>query len=163
MAEFFNNAVSILGIARVQTQRGFHGQALMNVTKVVAVKPFKGLFVSFGDKTFEKNALPPMPDGLDGFTILSIDTPKSYAALSAYLKKESPEVEQKITEWVDNIKAKANIDFSKDILAHLGPRIGFYVAPAKTAGTARKADESAQRSEGVSPLMNFLGGASVPK
>jgi hypothetical protein len=58
MGEFFNNLVTILGVSRLEMQRGFHGHALMNVTRLVAVKPFKGLFVSFGNKTFEKDALP---------------------------------------------------------------------------------------------------------
>lgn len=162
--EFFKNVVSILGISRFEMQRGFHENALMNITKVVADKPHKGLFLMFSKKTFEKSALPPMPDGLDGFTILSMDTPKSYEAILSYLRKESPELEKKVTEWVDSIKAKAHIDINKDILPHLGPKIGFYVAPAKTAGTAKKADDTSNAPvAGASPLAIMLASGNLPK
>ena len=149
-----NNLTSLLhglskdqGINRIDLRWGFDAEALMTVTRLVAPKPWKTGLAFFDQPTFEKASLMPMPDSVTSFVELSISPSK----LLDELEKIGPQgaIKDQIDELTETIKSAGQIDFRKDILGHLGPRMVAYLAPGRSAaanddslGTALKSGVS---------------------
>jgi len=129
------------GIDRVDLRWGFDGTALMTVARLAAPKPRKPGLALFDGKTFEKASLLPMPDGIESFVELSV----SPSQLLETIKKLAPDgaVQDQIEEITEAIKGAGQIDFQKDLLAHLGPRIVGYVTSGGSAATNDDSVESA--------------------
>jgi hypothetical protein len=129
------------GIDRVDARWGFDGTALMTVARLSAPKPRKPALAIFDGKTFEKASLLPMPDGVESFVELSVNP----SQLLETIKKLAPgdEVESQIEEITESIRAAGQIDFQKDLLAHLGPKIVGYVTSGRSAATNDDSVDSA--------------------
>jgi hypothetical protein len=145
-----------LGLNRIDCRWGFQDDALMTVTRLKALKPRRAQLAVFDQPTFDKNQFPPMPEGIESFAVLSVDSVKvlDYAIAMA----KSPESKSKITDFVDNLKTKDRIDFRKDFLAHVGPKVAVYIMPGTTpARSPSAAEKEAAAGAGAAP-----GGAPAP-
>jgi hypothetical protein len=129
------------GIDRADLRWGFEGPALMTVARLTAPKPRKPGLAVFDGKTFEKNSLLPIPDGIDSFIELSVNP----SQLLETIKMLAPDgaVQDQIEEITQSIHGSGQIDFQKDLLAHLGPKIVGYVTSGRSATTTDEPAESA--------------------
>lgn len=129
------------GIERVDLRWGFDATALMTVARLAAPKPRKPGLAVFDGKTFDRASLLAMPDGIESFVEVSVNP----SQLLETIKKLAPEgaVQDQIEEISESIKGAGQIDFQKDLLAHLGPRIVGYVTSGGSAATNDDSVESA--------------------
>ncbi len=125
------DGLGLRGIQRIEYQWGLEGDALSSVTRVVAPRPRRGLLSLYDQPTFEKGALPPLPKGITGFRVVSLDLAKSLDALLAVTRSLGGSVEPLANNLLSLFKERTRLDLSKDVLAHLGPKMAFYVSEAK--------------------------------
>ena len=70
-----SKAVS-LGLDRIKRfdyRWGFQGESLLSIVGAVVPAPRTGIPAIFDQPTFDSRHLPPLPDGLGGFTVVSLD------------------------------------------------------------------------------------------
>ena len=65
-------------VKRIDYRWGFHGPAIEGIVGVVAPAPRTGIPALFDQPTFDTRHLPPLPGGLDGFTVVSLDAARFY-------------------------------------------------------------------------------------
>ena len=70
-------------MTRFDYRWGFQGDALMTVTRLKAPRPRRGPLALFDQPSFDKGKLPPLPEGIESFTVVSVDADKSYENLLA--------------------------------------------------------------------------------
>lgn len=132
------------GLERVEFRMGFHGDALVSELAAVAPAPRQGILELFDQPTFDKATLPPLPEGLSGFTVVSIDLAKTYEKLVAIMKLTDPNAGQQIEGFEKAISDQFGVRVKDDFLAHLGPKLSLY-----TEGTAKAGDN---------PIATVMGG-----
>src|SRR5262249_11967043 len=88
--------LDLRGLQRIEVREGFQDDALVRITRLVAPSPRQGLLALFDQPRFDKEALPPMPQGLTGFTVLSVDAAKAFDALMALVKLAGPAAEARV-------------------------------------------------------------------
>ncbi|MDR3637924.1 MAG: hypothetical protein P4L84_29230, partial [Isosphaeraceae bacterium] len=156
----------LAGVQRIDYRWGFDGDALMTAWRLVAPGPRQGALALVDGPKFSLKALPPMTDGVEGFTAVSLDLPETYDRLMALAKTANPEATEKADQAVATLKSKYKIDLRKDVLAQLGPRIAYFVAPGKLAATSAAGSEKADAGAGggiPNPLTMMLAAVEVPK
>lgn len=131
---------------------GLQDDALMSVTRIHSQKPRSPQMALFDQPTFDKSKLPPLPDGIETFTVVSLDGPKT---LDALLGTGLPGGGGKLKETLDTLKTKSKIDLRKDLLTHIGPKAAFYVMTGEAA--ARAPGDPA----GANSLAGLLGGGAI--
>ena len=165
-----SSQLSSLGVTRVDFRWGFQEDALVSIARLKAPRPRRGLLAALDQPTFDKAKLPPLPEGIESFTVVSVDADKSYEQYLA--TAASPEAKAQITGFVEALKTKGRIDLKKDLLAHIGPKFAFYVlpgsaAPAATDKTEKGADKAASAPAagpggGLASMLG-MGTMQVPK
>ncbi len=71
------------GLARIDYRWGFQDDALMTVTRLKAPKPRRGSLALFDQPAFDKGLLPPLPEGIESFTVFGADLDTTYDQLLA--------------------------------------------------------------------------------
>jgi hypothetical protein len=129
--EPFQKMVDVAGIHRVGYRWGFDDDALMQEFRVVAPKPRKPYLALLDQPGFDAKSLMPLPQGVESFVQLSIDP----NALIDSIEQLGPAgaVKAKIDEFAESIRSSGKIDFRKDFLGRIGPRMVLYQAPDKSA------------------------------
>ena len=61
----------------------------------------------------------------------------------------------KIDEAMEKLKAQGRIDFEKEFLGNLGPRMALYLAPGRSAATTDETPEGAVKAGGIDPMAMF--------
>ncbi len=121
-------AAGLDGLKRVELRWGFQDDALLTVLDVVAPAPRRGLLTLLDQPTFDKGSLPPLPAGLTGFTVGSIDLAKTFDAVDADLKKAGGPGAAPGGGAADLARK-----VRRDLLPHLGPKVAFYSTPDPNA------------------------------
>lgn len=147
-----------MGLSRLDYRWGFQDDALMSVLRLKAPKPRKGLLALLDQPSIEKTKLPPLPTGLESFTVLALEPGK---ILDSFLASAPAASKTSVTEMLDSLKSKSRIDVRKDLLAHIGPKIAFYTMPSTAAKTSGDATKDAPPAGG-SALAGLLGGLPLP-
>lgn len=144
---------------RLDYRWGYQDEALMSVTRIKAEKPRKGLLALFDQPKFDRSKMPPLPEGIENFTALSLDPVKTLDALL----EATPDGDQKakLTESIDNLKSKSRIDLRKDLLAHLGPRMAYYMTPGPPASRTPGDAGGGERRAEAGPAGGGLPGLNV--
>jgi len=155
-AGFFKSLDNATGINRFDYRWGFHDDALVTVARIKAPRPRRRLAAVFDQPSFEKGKLPPLPDGIEAFTVLSVEPVKLLDAVLAMA--QTPEARARITEHLDALKTKSRLDVRKDLLAHLGPRMAVYVVPGTTPTRTAADGAPAEKDAAAGPLAGLLGG-----
>ena len=124
---------------RLDLRVGFQGDALMSVVRLVTPAPRTGIPALFDGPTFEKGGLPPIPEVVSGFTALSFDLKATYEKLVALAKTVNPDAGAQAAKFAEELKAKSKVDLGSDLLKHLGPKVAWYVLPAKAASRSANA------------------------
>jgi len=123
------------GVKRIQLQWGFQDDALRSVLGVVAPVPRKGMLALLDQPTFGARSLPPLPAGLTGFTVLSLDLAKTYDQIAALVKQANPQGAANVANFEAMARQRLGVDLRQDLLEHLGPSLAFY-AQATPKGEA---------------------------
>ena len=96
---------------------------------MVAPKPRRGLLALLDQPTFDIRSLPPLPRGLTGFTVLSIDPLKTYDQILALVRTSNPQAADQVPAFEAAVRQQLGVDLRRDLLAHLGPKLSFYSQP----------------------------------
>ncbi len=118
-------------IRRLDYRWGFQDDALMTITRALAPSPRAGALALFDQPTFGVKDLPPLPPGLTGYTVASIDPARLYAQLIEQTRAVDPDGQAFFDAAEQVVRAKTGRRLREDILAHLGPRIVSYVVPTR--------------------------------
>jgi len=138
MQEFVTKA-NLRGVERLDYRAGFSGDALLTITRIKSPKPRQGILALFDQPTFATNSLPPLPEGIDSFSVVSINIAKAFDLI----KSMSPQVASLIDQAQETLRSKTRLQLRKDLLAHVGPKMAFYVLPAASSATSKTATEKA--------------------
>ncbi len=139
---------------------GFQDKETVSIVRIAAPKPREGMLAIFDQPTFDKGGLPPVPEGVGGFTVFSINLLKTYDQLTALATAAKPEAAGAIEGFAEQVQAKTKLRLKEDILAHLGPKVAVYVAPSPKATDATKA---APPNPMVAMVLAPLGMQEVPR
>jgi hypothetical protein len=118
-------------VKRVDARWGFQDDALVSITRIDAPGPRPGLLGLFDQPTFDKATLPPLPAGLPGFAVLSLQPLPAYDRLLSQAEATSPEAAARLKEFAKTVQAKSRMRLREDILAHLGPKLAVFSEPPK--------------------------------
>ncbi len=116
------------GLERIEITMGFEGEALRSELRAIAPSPRRGLLKLIDQPTFDLNALPPLPESLTGFSVLSIDFLKSYQELRSTIGEVDPNGRAQLDSIAQLFK-QLRIDFESDILGAIGPRLALHFRP----------------------------------
>ena len=134
--------LGLRGIQRIEYQWGLEGDALMSVTRVVAPRPRQGLLSLYDQPTFEKGDLPPLPEDITGFRVVSLDLAKSLDTILAVAKSLGGSIDPLANRLLEHFKEKTRLDLRDDVLAHVGPKMAFYLSPDKTEAAVTEGAEA---------------------
>ncbi len=150
------------GLTRVDYRWGFQDEALMSIARIKAPRPRMGTLALFDQPTFDKGKLPALPEGLESFTVASLDFGKLYDQAMAGPASPNRANLAKLTE---DLKASTRLDLRKDVLAHLDPKFAIFVMPGANAPAtpAVPASGAVALAKAASPLGGLLGAAQLPR
>ena len=122
------------GLKRVELQWGFQDDALRSVLRVGGPRARRGLLSLLDQPTFEIGSLPPLPAGLTGFTVLSIDLAKTYDQIVALATTMNPQGANQVAAFEQAIHQRLGVALRDDLLRNLGPKLALYAqAPSQVA------------------------------
>src|SRR5208283_5049993 len=162
MTQFFDQLKSTTGLSRLDYRWGFDDDALMSVSRLMAPAPRKPALAIFDQPPLDTKSLIPMPEGVESFVMLSMSPAKALEAVSQL--GPPGEVKEKIDEIMEKVRSQSRIDFDKDLLSNLGPRMAIYLAPGRSAATTDEAPQTTAGLAGLDPMamLSSLQGA-LPK
>lgn len=157
----FVGKLKAAGLNRIDFRWGFDDDALQSETRLVAPSPRKSLLAIFDQSKLDTKHLIPIPEDVDSFVVMSAAPAK---VLEAALQLGLPGVDRtKIDEFLAGLKERNRIDFEKDFLGHLGPKMAFYLAPGRSAATEETPEPPPTTGAfDLSALLSSLG-SSLPK
>ena len=125
-------ALGLDKVKQIDYRWGFHDRAIGSIVGVVAPAPREGIPALFDQPTFDAKHLPPLPSGLAGFTVVSLDTARLYDRFFALLKRIVPPqaagADEEIRKAVDRT---LGLNLRDEFLAHLGRRFVWYTIPTR--------------------------------
>ena len=147
------NALSEWGVTRLEFRWGAQDEALMNVTRLQAAKPRKGLLAVVDQPTFDRTKMLPLPASIESYSAFSMDSKTVFDAVLPSLPSLPPQAGA-LSEGIVSLESKSRVDLRKDILGRIGPRMVSYVMPG--TAPARPASETTAKPE-PNPLSGMIG------
>jgi prepilin-type processing-associated H-X9-DG protein len=123
-----------LGLDRIERfdyRWGFHGTAIQSILGAVVPSPRAGIPALFDQPTFDVRHLPPLPGGLSGFTVFSLDALRLYDQADAAIRVIDPRATQPLGAINAMVKGFGGLNLRDDLLAHLGSRVVLYTVPTR--------------------------------
>jgi prepilin-type processing-associated H-X9-DG protein len=124
-------ALGLDRIERMDLRWGFDGPALKTVTRVIAPAPRGGVLALLDQPAFDRQGLLPLPSGLAGFTAFSLAPDTFYDRLAGLAGTVEPRGEAAFPSFERTVQRATGLSLREDILAHLGPRVAFYIVPTR--------------------------------
>jgi len=124
-------ALGVDGIRRLDFRWGFQGEALVTVTRLLAPAPRRGILALFDQPTFGAGEIPPLPRGVEGFAVASIDPVKLLDGIAAVAEASDPNGKAMIQQAEQIFQAMTGTRLREDYLKLLGPKIAAYTLPTK--------------------------------
>jgi hypothetical protein len=124
-------ALGLDKVKRLDYRWGFRGPAIEAIVGLESPAPRTGSLSLIDQPTFDARHLPPLPGGLDGFTILSLDPVRLYDQLVASQKVMVPLAPGTTDRIPDAINQAVGLKLREEFLAFLGPRIVCYTVPTR--------------------------------
>ena len=109
------------GLKRIDLRWGFQADALRNVVRVVAPAPRRGVLALFDGPTFRIGQVPPIPKGVENFTVLALAPDVLYGKIVALASQGDPASGPKIAEAEGAIARALGARLKEDLLAKIGP------------------------------------------
>ncbi len=128
---FLNNLNEKLGIRRLAFRIGFEGEAVMQEVRFTAPKPRKPILALFEQPAFDPKALMPLPQGVDSFVQLAIAPRVLLDAIEQLAPDQK--IKDRVDEVSERVQSTSKIDFHKDFLDKIGPRMILFLAQDKSA------------------------------
>ena len=150
MTEFFDQLKSTTGLSRLDYRWGFDDDALMSVSRLVAPTPRKSAMAIFEQPPLDTKNLIPMPEGVESFAMMSLSPARALEAVSQI--GPPGELKAKIDELMEKIRSQSRIDFHKDLLSNLGPRMAIYLVPGRSAAPTDEAPQAPAGLAGLDPM-----------
>jgi prepilin-type processing-associated H-X9-DG protein len=119
------------GIKRFDLRVGFDDEAMMTITRMIAPAPHKGALAVLDQPGFTLKSLPPLPGGLSGFTVASLDPGKFHDVIAGFAKADGPQAAKRFEDAEAELSKRIGMDFRRELLPHIGPKIAFYTRPIK--------------------------------
>ena len=124
------------------------------MVRAIAPAPRRGVLALLDQPTFDAGSLPPIPAGVHGFVVLSVDWTKTYDRVVELFSRTAgpggggPDAAAMIE---DPVRQQFGFDLRKDLIAGLGPKVTFSMQdPAGGAKGSRAA-----------AMINRLGGTTL--
>jgi prepilin-type processing-associated H-X9-DG protein len=142
------------GVKRLEFAMGFEGEATRTVLRAIAPAPRRGVLALLDQPTFDANSPPPIPAGVHGFVVMSVDMPKTYNQLVELWSQTAapggggPEFAAGIE---DHVRQQFGFDLRKDLIAGLGPKFTFSMQDPAGGSKGNRA----------AAMINRLGGATI--
>ena len=124
---------------RIDFRWGFEDDALKTILRIATPSPRKGYLAAVDGPTFGKGSMPPMPESLTGFTVVSLDTKAVFDQVMAIAAAASPAAVARINAALDKVQGQGKLRLRDDFLGHLGPKMAFYTLPTRETETASAA------------------------
>ncbi len=119
-------------VKRLDYRWGFHGRAIESIVGVEVPAPRTGIPSLIDQPTFDAKHLPPLPGGLDGFTVLSLDTVRLHDRLvSSWKVIEAPDLPEAEDQIRHIINQAVGLKLREEFLAFLGTRFVCYTVPTR--------------------------------
>ena len=141
---------------------GSRGRRPSPVARIIAPKPRKGLLALFDQPTFAKGAMLTVPDGVEGFSVVSIDPGKVLDDLMAVAGSINPNAEAQLKKGISDVATKLKINIRDDVLGQIGPKFAMYNAPGRRRRRPAVSAGST-RSRRSPAAATSLGSRSSPK
>jgi prepilin-type processing-associated H-X9-DG protein len=141
-------ALGLDGVKRLEYRWGFRDGALESIIGVVAPAPRRGISALFDQPSLDVRNLPPLPGGLAGFLVLSLDPGQFWNGVRA-IANARPAAPGQIAvggpkDLEDAVERATGVRLHEDLLVHLGSRFTFYSVPTKVNAAAHPLDALAQ-------------------
>src|SRR5262249_11269593 len=114
-------ALGLDGLKRIDVRWGFQDKALASVTRIVAPTPRRGLLAMLDGTTLEVGQVPPVPNGVEGFTAFAAKPDVIYDAIGVVLRQTDPESARLFQENENAFAAVLSARLKEDLLGRLGP------------------------------------------
>ncbi len=114
------------GLKRIEFQWGLQDDALVAVLGAVAPAPRRGILAFLDQPTFNIQSLPPLPAGLTGFAVLSLDFARIYDKVVELANQSNPQMADGFAQIEAAFHQQFGIALRNDLLASLGPKISVY-------------------------------------
>ena len=123
--------IGLTNLTALDVRWGFQDDALVTTARIATSGPRKGVLALLDGPTFEKGELPPIPGSAGGFTVLSLDLKSTLEKVVALARHFKPDAEDQVNRFLDSMKATTKLRLKEDVLAHLGPKVAWYILPNK--------------------------------
>ncbi len=131
--------IGLDGLKRIELQWGIQDDALVAVLGAVAPAPRRGILTFLDQPTFHIRSLPPLPHGLTGFTVLSLDLAKIYDQSVNLARQSNPRAGEGFAQVETVFRQQFGIELRNDLLASLGPKLSLYSQPPDANAAANPA------------------------
>jgi prepilin-type processing-associated H-X9-DG protein len=128
-------AVGLTGLNRIDYRWGFRGPATYSVLRLLAPSPRRGILAMLDGPGFDRKTLPPVPAGLDGFTVAALSPGQVYDKALAILRQIDPNNAQQAEAMIGQLGQQLGVDLRKDVLGALGPKWSMYASGNPGAAT----------------------------
>jgi prepilin-type processing-associated H-X9-DG protein len=128
-------ALGLDGIKHFEYRWGFREAVLESSVGMVAPSPRRGIPALFDQPALDVRDLPPLPGGLAGFTVLSLDPTRFWDSLRKSVAAVAVEPGRAEFDGADQIErvfqAATGLRLREDVLVNLGSRWTFYNVPTR--------------------------------
>jgi prepilin-type processing-associated H-X9-DG protein len=132
-------ALGLDGLKRVELRWGFQDDAHLGVLRVVAPALRRGVLSLLDQPTFDVRSLPQVPEGLTGFTALSVDLAQTYDKTVALIKAAGPQGADQVAAFEQRMQQLLGLNPRTQLLEHLGPSLVLYAQPTDQAAPVEPA------------------------
>jgi hypothetical protein len=122
-------ALGLGGLKRIDFRWGFRGKELVSVTRVLAPSPRTGLLALMDQPAIDADHVPPLPEGLHGYVLLSRDPAKMYDAVAPAVAALAPGGQDALDGFNQQFTQRTGLKLRDEVLAAVGPRVAFYLQP----------------------------------
>jgi prepilin-type processing-associated H-X9-DG protein len=147
------------GLKRIELQWGIQDDALVAILGAVAPAPRRGILAFLDQPTFHIRSLPPLPSGLTGFTVLSLDLAKIYDQVVELSNQSNPQGADGFIQLETAFRQQFGIELRKDLLASMGPKLSLYSQPPNADAAANPATAALAQFTGLTISLQVRGDA----
>ena len=114
-----------------QLPMGVPRPGIESIVGVVAPAPRTGIPALIDQPSIDARHLPPLPSGLAGFTVFSLDLARLYDQIFASMRAIEPTVSRIVDQAQQAVDEAVGMKLRDEFLAHLGSRFAWYTVPTK--------------------------------